>query len=676
MTPEERQQLEAISDALARIVRHQREIDDRLARLESLQERAAPEPVRAEAPPPVPVLTPTSPQPAPPRVEAEASREPRQIEAAFGLTWISRIGMITVVLALAFFFEYAFENRWITAWGRVALGLALGAVAGAFGERFWRHGERVFAQALTAAAIAFSYLSFWASFALYNLVGRPAAFGLMLLTTAAAGGLAVRYNGAAIAALGLAGGYATPLLLGSERDPWFVLAYVLLLDLGAAAAARARRWPWLEALAITGTAVVYLTQLTTPATAGPRTAYTLFVCLYYLLFAASDLQGAAVAVQLLAALALVPVWAPSAGILMGALAIAAAGLAVADWRGWPGQVTASFAGFWAAYLSWRLQDGAVEPLGWLLPVLSASFLLYLGWPVWRAARRQPLRLQELAVVAMNAALYFGTCYGLLETRYAGYEGLFAIAVAAVVMGTARWLWDNDARGALLAAGIAWVLLVLAVPIQFAGYRVTVAWALESAAVCWIGVRAGDLRTLYASAAVFLLVLVRLAAVDSAMYSNPGTYVEFFNARFLTFAVAAASFWAAAWWTRRGSYAFGTYVAGHAVLLWALCLEAVGWAGRTAAPADARSVASTTISVILAAYAVMLVAAGIFRQDALTRILGAGLIGFVVLKLYLYDVWLLGQFYRMAAFAILGVLLLVMSYFYSRLRGSVENWWRT
>jgi uncharacterized membrane protein len=46
-------------------------------------------------------------------------------------------------------------------------------------------------------------------------------------------------------------------------------------------------------------------------------------------------------------------------------------------------------------------------------------------------------------------------------------------------------------------------------------------------------------------------------------------------------------------------------------------------------------------------------------------MGMGLIGLVVIKLYLYDVWLLGPFYRMAAFAILGALLLVMSYLYSR-----------
>ena len=71
----------------------------------------------------------------------------------------------------------------------------------------------------------------------------------------------------------------------------------------------------------------------------------------------------------------------------------------------------------------------------------------------------------------------------------------------------------------------------------------------------------------------------------------------------------------------------------------------------------------------------LVAAGVVRQSTLNRILGLGLIGLVVAKLYLYDVWLLGLLYRMAAFAALGVLLLAMSYLYSHFRESIERWWQ-
>jgi uncharacterized membrane protein len=123
-------------------------------------------------------------------------------------------------------------------------------------------------------------------------------------------------------------------------------------------------------------------------------------------------------------------------------------------------------------------------------------------------------------------------------------------------------------------------------------------------------------------------------------------------------------------------AFAAYAGGHAVMLWGLSLEAVGWAARTSSPDNFVSAASMSISVLAGAYAVLLVAGGAARRSAITRMLGVGLIGLVILKLYLYDVWLLGQFYRMAAFAILGVLLLVMSYLYSRFRGSIENLWRS
>jgi uncharacterized membrane protein len=243
------------------------------------------------------------------------------------------------------------------------------------------------------------------------------------------------------------------------------------------------------------------------------------------------------------------------------------------------------------------------------------------------------------------------------------------------MGMARLLWRRDTAGTLLAAAVAWALLVLAAPIQLVGYRITIAWALEGGAIAWIGTRLADRRAVYGSAAVFTLVLARLAFVDSAMYAGPGDYSLLANARFLTFAVSAAAFWGAACWVRRGPFALLAYAAGHGVLLWGLGLEAVGWAARVATPQNFTSVASTSISVLIAAYAVALVAAGVFQRHAPTRLLGAALIGLVIGKLYLYDVWLLGQFYRMAAFAILGVLLLVMSYFYSRSRGSVETWWR-
>jgi hypothetical protein len=651
---------EELGAALARIERRQAEIEERLARLE---QKAARGPAPSSPPPPAP-----KPQAPPPRRAAL----PR-FEFAFGLTWISRIAVVTVVLALAFFFEYAFENHWITAAGRVVLGVACGAAALGSGERFRRKGQGAFAQALTAAGIAFLYLSVWAAFGLYGLIAQPAAFGLMVLVTAGAGALALRCDGAAVAMLGLAGGFATPLLLGSGRNPWFVLGYALVLDLAAAFAGRRRRWRWVEVLALAGTAVLYIQQ--SPAPEGLRTLYTVFVFLFYAVFAASEARGVSIAAQVLAGIAPAVVWSPAAGALWLPVALEAAGLAMASRRRWPAAAAAaSFAGFWLAYEAWRVDIGIVAPVAALVP-LTAGFLMILAWPVWRARRGSALRLQGLLVLALNAAFYFGLGYALLLPRFGAYEGLFAVAVAVIHGAAARVLWRVDERGSLLAAGAAWVLLALAAPIQFAGYRVTIAWALEGAALAWLGVRLRERRALNAAMAVFVMVVLRLAAADGRMYPDPAAYGALVNARFLAFAVAAGALWAAAWWIRAGRRGAAVYVGGHALLLWGLCLEAAGWAARNAAPANVASVTGMSISVLAGGYAVLLVAAGTGWRHQPTRMLGVVLIGLVILKLYLYDIWLLGNLYRMTAFAILGVLLLVVSYLYSRFRGSIETWWR-
>jgi uncharacterized membrane protein len=673
VTPEERERLEAISDALARMARRQQEMEGRLARLEGGARGDTGAQAGAQSLPDGR----GSEKPAETQAEAQPdaqARGPRNFEAAFGLTWVSRIAVVTVVLALAFFFEYAFERRWMTETARVLLGLGCGAAALAFGERFWRTGQEVYGQALTAAGLAFVYLSFWAAFGLYHLISQPAAFGLMALATVTAGALALRYNAVAAAVLGLAGGYATPLLLAGAQDPGFVLGYALLLDLGAAFAARARRWRWLDALAVAGTAALYIGQLPVPG--GMEWLYTVFVLAYYGLFATSEFLPVFLAAQLTAGLALAGMWAPAAGGLWLAWVVAEGGLAVADRREWQSAAAVSFAGFWLAWGSWQLGSGAPAPVWPAFIALTASYALFLAWPAWRVlARGRVLRLADLALMALNTGFYFGAGYGLLRGPYSGWEGVFAAAAALAQFALARALWRRDARGPLLAAAAGGALLVLAAPIQFVGYRVSIAWALEAAAAAWIGVRLEERWAVRASGAIFALLLGRLAFVDSRAFPSSAGYAAVANVRFLTFAAAAAAFWAAAWWIRRGKPAMAAYIGGHAVLLWGLCLEAAGWAGRSAAPENLRSVTSLSISVLAGAYAVLLVAGGAARRHAPTRVLGAALIAAVVLKLYCYDIWLLGAFYRMASFAILGVLLWVMAYLYSRFRASIGGWWR-
>ncbi len=136
---------------------------------------------------------------------------------------------------------------------------------------------------------------------------------------------------------------------------------------------------------------------------------------------------------------------------------------------------------------------------------------------------------------------------------------------------------------------------------------------------------------------------------------------------------AVIYWAAALRSRRIPRVVDLlYVVGHACLALAVLRLLASWVSNHASPADYDSVLSELGSVFLALYGIVSLAYGIVRRSVVNRGLGLVLLGIVIAKLYLWDVWLLSRSYRITAFVALGALLLVASYIYSRfkLRGGV------
>ncbi|MCP5119485.1 MAG: DUF2339 domain-containing protein, partial [bacterium] len=356
----------------------------------------------------------------------------------------------------------------------------------------------------------------------------------------------------------------------------------------------------------------------------------------------------------------------------------AAGLLLAERRKWPLMASVAFLGLAVSAAAFSLERSA-NPLWATLAYLTVIFLLLLGWVAWRLlVRKAPVPASNLGLLVVNAAANFAACYALLENRYEDYLGLYALVLAGVHLYAAwRFRTAEDKRPAIVAVGVAVALFVLAAPVQFSGFRVTMAWALQGAALTWIARRTNAVRLWWAGFVVLLLAFIRLFAEDAWIYSSPGEFSALANTRFLTFAVTAVALLLAAWWTRGDSWPpLVLYVAGHFVTVWALSLEVLGWAARTASVENLTNVQSASLSILLAGYAVALVAIGVVRRSPVDRVLGLGLIAVVVGKLYLWDVWELQRIYRVAAFGGLGVLLLAMSYLYSRFRSSIESWWKT
>jgi uncharacterized membrane protein len=219
---------------------------------------------RPEQPRPEPVAPPepVTPRPTPPPIRAESLPPPStslnafEIESLIGRRGVGWVAVILILFATAFFLKYAFDNRWIGELGRVSIGIAFGIAMSLGGLRYHQRGWRIFAQILTAGGIVLLYLSSYAAFGYYHLVGQKTAFAFLAILIAEAAALSLVYNAPAIAIMALIGGLLTPVLLHSDRDQYrSFFTYLVILDAGALALLK--HWPGLASIAYYGTQLLF-----------------------------------------------------------------------------------------------------------------------------------------------------------------------------------------------------------------------------------------------------------------------------------------------------------------------------------------------------------------------------------------------------------------------------------
>ena len=654
-------------------------MERRFARMEAAMGfQTAPPPI-VSTPPPLPPPVP------PPQVQYEPPPPPippsPALETRIGLNWINIIGVVTLIFGAAFFFKYAVDNNWVGPGARVALGIVAAMVSLFFGDRLWTKGQKIFGQGITGLGLALLYLSFWAAFAVYHLIPQPASFLLMVLTTAAAVVFAMRYESQVISVLGMLAGYWTPGALSSgEPHPWILFNYVFLLNCGALVLTRLRRWRALEILAALATIFWYGAWLGFSATSEHVVA-TVFAIAFYVQFCFVRARLLWAVAQVLGSIALAAIWDRGDRFLQFMYVYVGGGLIVAEIRRWAESPSWTLTCYWGVFAVWTAARSGTDPeLRFLY--ITGAFALFFLWIIWWAViQKRALRKTDLLVMAVNAAAYFGASYYLLNPNYHAYMGLFAAALGGLNLLLAKLVWnpeaveEKDTWPALLAVAVTLTFLTLAVPIQFAGFRITIAWALEGAALAWISSRFQSTRMSIGASVVLLLAVWRLFTVDSVFYAGAKNLGLFVNPRFLTFAVTAIGLFAAAKFFADRAQKLVSYVAAHVVTLMALGLELVSWVQKSVSADDQFQTTTVSISILMAFYALFLVTLGVATKTAINRILGLGLMALVVLKLYISDVWELGYLFKIVAFIGLGVLLLSVSYLYSRFRPAIEKLWK-
>jgi len=211
--------------------------------------------------------------------------------------------------------------------------------------------------------------------------------------------------------------------------------------------------------------------------------------------------------------------------------------------------------------------------------------------------------------------------------------------------------------------------------------ITAAWALLATVLLHAGVRqasAGLGLRLFAYG-VYVLALIRLIALDVAeVLHAPDVVTPALNARFAVAALAVATLVLSARLLHRHrgelppperTLVTVLAVGAPLVLLYRISIEA-GAAFRareiaTAAPGSLRVPLLLTLSIIWAVYAALLIGAGMASRFRPLRLLGVSVLALVVLKVFAVDMQVLGGGYRIASFAGVGVMLLLISVLYQR-----------
>jgi hypothetical protein len=205
-----------------------------------------------EVPAPLAIL-PAPPVPPPP--PPEPPKPAINWEQWFGVRGAAALGGIVLALAGILFFQYSIQHGLISPAMRVVIGTLVGVGCMVASTRMRQYGTA--ANALAGGGAVILYACFWAARALYSLIPMEAAFVLMALVTAATALLSARFSSLLIAALGLTGGFLTPLLLSTGANkPFGLFGYLLVLDSGFLLVAFKRKWGGLALFALSGTLLI------------------------------------------------------------------------------------------------------------------------------------------------------------------------------------------------------------------------------------------------------------------------------------------------------------------------------------------------------------------------------------------------------------------------------------
>ncbi len=560
----------------------------------------------------------------------------KNIESEIGMKWFGRIGILALIFGTAFFLKYAFDNNWIGETGRVILGIAGGLILLGLGE-FFRKKYLIYSQILTGGGIALLYLSVYASFGFYHMIGQGVAFVIMGAVTLSAGLLAIHYKGLGLVGLGIMGGFLTPFLLSTgDNNQIGLFCYIAFLNVGILGISFFQNWRSLNLLGFLGTASVFYYWYARFYTNDQLFSTEIFLTIFFLIFAVSTIAHNIVAKKksinfdvALAALNALAYFGASYKLMdtdfhfiMGFFALAMAFVYIVfayishDFNPDDKYLSTCFPGLSAFFLiiaapiqfdgNWIAVAWAAEAviLAWLGFVLKNYVLRISAWTVFI--------LMTIRLVAFDTNIHDLDGYiVVLNKRFLTF---FIAIICSAVIGALYSFYKSRVNPEETKGKTVIILLM----------NFLILWILSAETLTYFNKQVSEVKQIKAP-------YCQQGYYMGNPYNVPASYCQ----------------------RQQDDYR-------QQSIEYAKKIEKI------------RNKQNVSLSILWAIYAIILSSVGIFLKYKPLRLFGILLFGLTILKLFFYDLWSLGTLYRIISSISLGAVLLLASFAYNKYKERIRE----
>lgn len=203
-------------------------------------------------------------------------------ERFIGENLFGKIGILIFILGIGFFVKYAIDKNWISEAMRAVLGFGVGAALIGVGHKL-RKGYHTFSSLLVGGGFAVFFITDAIAYHYYGLYDSTFAFFILLVSMLFMVALSIIYDRRELAIIALIGGFTAPFLVGISLGIG-ILIYMAVLNIGMFAISMVKKWEELPVLSFVATTIIMIIAAESVESAPIARTTFIFASLFYIIF--------------------------------------------------------------------------------------------------------------------------------------------------------------------------------------------------------------------------------------------------------------------------------------------------------------------------------------------------------------------------------------------------------